>query len=237
MAPPTPFFLFAMAGVSHVKIDMLPYGSVWTTILSILTRMENHKTKTRPQLDRSTWVLSATELLATEGIAGLRVELLAKSLGVTKGSFYWHFKDRGDLLKAVLDTWKTGRIEDITKQTLAEPGEELAQLHHVIDVYSASRNRRGMMIELAMRDWARRDDAAAHVVEEVDAWRLECTRELFTRCGVPLAEASSRSMLLYAYVFGISLMSCERFTDDINVLKRDIAELISGANSATPTAG
>ena len=174
-------------------------------------------------------MLSAIDLLAKEGVTGLRVELLAKSLKVTKGSFYWHFKDRDDLLKAVLDTWKTGRIRDITKQTRAEAGEELAQLHHVIDVYSASRNHRGMMIELAVRDWARRDEIASRVVEEVDAWRLECTRELFTRCGVPLAEASSRSVLLYAYVFGISLMSPERFTDDIQVLKRDIAELISGS--------
>ena len=198
--------------------------------------MENIKSKTRPQLDRSAWVLSAIDLLAKEGVSGLRVELLAKSLEVTKGSFYWHFKDRGDLLKAVLDTWKTGRIRDITKQTRAEPGKELAQLHHVIDVYSASRNRRGMMIELAVRDWARRDEVASRVVEEVDAWRLECTRELFTRCGVPLAEASSRSMLLYAYVFGISLMSYERFTDDIDALKRDIAGLISGSKTRPDTA-
>lgn len=197
--------------------------------------MENNKLKTRPQLDRSAWVLSAIDLLAKEGVAGLRVELLAKSLAVTKGSFYWHFKDRGDLLKAVLDTWKSGRIRDITKQTGAEPGNELAQLHHVIDVYSASRNHRGMMIELAVRDWARRDEMATRVVEEVDTWRLECTRELFTRCGLPAAEASSRSMLLYAYVFGISLMSCERFTDDIDKLKRDIAELIAGS-TASPSA-
>jgi AcrR family transcriptional regulator len=201
--------------------------------LSILRRMENSKTKPRAQLDRSAWVLAATELLAKEGVAGLRVELLAKHLKVTKGSFYWHFKDRSDLLQSVLEVWKDGRIKDIVKQTRANGGKELSQLHHVIEVYSASLSRKGMMIELAVRDWARRDEAAAAIVEEVDTWRLKCARELFLACGVPMAEASSRSMLLYAYVFGVSLMFCDRYADNINELKNDIAGLIA-RSSDTP---
>lgn len=201
--------------------------------MSILRRMENSKTKPRAQLDRSAWVLAATELLAKEGVAGLRVELLAKHLKVTKGSFYWHFKDRSDLLLSVLEVWKEGRIRDIVKQTRANTGKELSQLHHVIEVYSASRSRKGMMIELAVRDWARRDEAAAAIVEEVDTWRLKCARELFLACGVPMAEASSRSMLLYAYVFGVSLMFCDRYADNVNDLKNDIAGLIASSSNAT----
>ncbi len=193
--------------------------------------MENNATKARNQLDRKAWVLTAIDLLAKEGVAGLRVELLAKHLKVTKGSFYWHFKDRRDLLDAVLEHWKEGRIRDIVKQTRAEPGHELKQIHHVIDVYSTSRSRRGMMIELAVRDWAKRDALAAAVVEEVDTTRLECARALFLACGVPMAEASSRSMLLYAYVFGVSLMFCDRYSNDVDALKRDIADLIARSAS------
>ena len=48
--------------------------------------------------------------------------------------------------------------------------------------------------------------AAALIIEEVEAWRLRCARELFLACGVPMHEASTRSMLLYAYVFGVSMM-------------------------------
>lgn len=199
--------------------------------MSILLRMEKTTTKTRNQLDRKAWVVAAIELLAKEGVAGLRVELLAKHLKVTKGSFYWHFKDRRDLLDAVLEHWKDGRIRDIVKQTRAEPGKELSQIHHVIDVYSASRSRKGMMIELAVRDWARRDAAAGQVVEEVDTTRLECARSLFLACGVPMAEASSRSMLLYAYVFGVSLMFCDRYSNDVEALKRDISDLIARSAS------
>ncbi len=181
----------------------------------------------RPQLDRAAWVQAALDTLADEGVTGIRVEVLAKRLHVTKGSFYWHFKDRQDLLAGVLDVWKDGRIRDLIKQTRPEPGKEQAQLFHVIDVYSASRNKKGILIELAMREWARRDSLAAATVEEVDAWRLRCARELFLAIGLPLHEASTRSMLLYAYVFGVSMMNCEKFDGDIARMKADILELIA----------
>ena len=194
--------------------------------------MENKSKKTRVQLDRQSWVAVAIEVMAEEGIAGLRVEVLAKRLKVTKGSFYWHFEDRRDLLVAILQHWKEGRIRDIIKQTRVQPGEELGQIYHVIDVYSASRSRRGMMIELAVRDWARRDPEATATVAEVDDVRLRCARELFLACGVPMEEASSRCMLLYAYVFGVSLMNYENFDSDVVRLKRDIADLIARPHSS-----
>ena len=198
--------------------------------------METINKKPRTQLDRTAWTAAAIDVLAEEGIAGLRVEVLAKRLKVTKGSFYWHFQDRRDLLMAMLAEWKEGRIRDILKQTRAVPGHELEQIYHVIDVYSASRNRRGMQIELAVRDWARRDSDAAAIVSEVDDIRLRCARELFLACGVPLEEASSRCMLLYAYVFGISLMIYEKFDSDIGRLKHDIADLIARSQHAPPQA-
>ncbi|WP_114649605.1 TetR/AcrR family transcriptional regulator [Pseudothauera hydrothermalis] len=197
--------------------------------------MEDIPMKQRTQLDRDAWVQAAIEVLAEEGVAGLRVEVLAKRLKVTKGSFYWHFQDRRDLLLAVLQFWKEGRIRDIVKQTRAQPGRELEQIYHVIDIYSTTRSRRGMMIELAVRDWARRDPEAAAIVAEVDDTRLRCARELFLACGVPMEEASSRCMLLYAYVFGLSLMIYDKFDSDIARLKRDIADLIARSAAMTQT--
>ncbi len=184
------------------------------------------KTKPRTQLDRGDWIHGAFDVLAEHGVGGLRVEVLAKTFGITKGSFYWHFKDRQDLLSAVLETWREGRIRDIFKQTTAEPGKERERLHHVIDVYASSRNRRGIAIELAVRDWARRDAEAHAVVEEVDACRLECTRKLFVSCGLSDDEAKSRSVMLYAYVFGQSLMACQKFDTDLSRFKTWIAEQI-----------
>lgn len=180
----------------------------------------------RGQLDRSHWVDAAIDVLAKSGLDGLRVEVLAKLCGVTKGSFYWHFKDRRDLLSSVLQFWREGRIRDIEKVTGGKAGFERDRLSHTIDVYGTSRNRKGMAIELAVRDWARRDPEAAAVVEEVDLYRLECTRQLFLAMGMDDAEAKSRSLLLYACVFGLSMMHYSHFDDNLGHLKERISERI-----------
>ncbi len=181
----------------------------------------------REALDRAAWIRGALGIVATDGIDGLRVESLAKKLGVTKGSFYWHFRDRRDLIDAVLDDWRAGRIRDIRKQTAAEPGAELAAMRHTIEVYAAARNRKGISIEAAIRLWARQDAGGLAVVEEVDAERLECTRRLFLALGLPPAEAAARSALLYAYVFGFSMMQCGRFDMDAEQTRRWIVERIT----------
>lgn len=180
----------------------------------------------RTQLDPDRWVETAIDVLAREGISGLRVEVVAKRCDVTKGSFYWHFKNRQALLDAILERWKAGRIVDIEKTTAAARGNEREQLHYAIEVYGASRNQKGMSIELAVRDWARHDIRAAAVVESVDLYRLECTRKLFVAAGMSDAEAKSRSLLLYACVFGLSLMHYTHFDDNLNDLKQRIADRI-----------
>ena len=191
-----------------------------------ISRKRTPRANTRTQLDRSNWIEAAIDALATSGLAGLRVEALAKHCGVTKGSFYWHFKDRRDLFLAVLERWSEGRIRDIEKVTGAQPGQERDRLNHAIEVYGTSRNRKGMAIELAVRDWARRDPEAAAVVESVDLYRLECTRRLFVATGMSDAEAKSRSLLLYACVFGLSLMHYSHFDENLGALKERITERI-----------
>lgn len=194
-----------------------------------VAKARHRATAPRTQLDPARWIETAIDVLAKEGMAGLRVEVLAKRCGVTKGSFYWHFKDRRALLDAVLQHWKTGRIRDIEKTTAVTPGRELEQLHYAIEVYGASRNRKGMSIELAVRDWARHDADAAAVVEAVDLYRLECTRKLFVAAGMSDADAKSRSLLLYACVFGLSLMHYNHFDNNLSDLKNRIAERIVSA--------
>jgi AcrR family transcriptional regulator len=182
----------------------------------------------RPQTDRDTWLRAATQTLADSGVDGVKVETLARQIGLTKGSFYWHFKDRRELLDAVLDSWRAGRIDDIVQRTQCAPGDEIAQLHHVIDTYSLARNRRGMRIELAIRDWARHDARARQIIDAVDAVRLECASALFVAAGHTVDEAACRSLLLYAYVFGLGMMDGEREAPRPAASRTFIANLITG---------
>src|SRR5215470_15475319 len=82
------------------------------------------------RLDADAWIAAAFEALAEGGIDAVRVEPLAKALGITKGSFYWHFADRRALIDAMLGSWAEGRIAAIREQATAHgaPGTVLGGL-------------------------------------------------------------------------------------------------------------
>ncbi len=165
------------------------------------------KPQKAPKLSRQEWIEAALDALAEGGVEALRVEAVAKRLRVTKGGFYWHFRDRPDLCAAVLEQWRTGRMAVIDRQTQRAAGDDARQvLKDLLALYAGARNEKGRAIELAIRDWARRDAGAAEVVAQVDQYRLERVGGLFRDLGCSQEEALARAYLFYAYVFGESLL-------------------------------
>lgn len=160
------------------------------------------------RLDAQAWIAAAFDALADGGIDTVRVERLAKSLAITKGSFYWHFADRRALIDAMLSAWAEGRIAAIRQQT-AERSEPAAVLRTLADLYTRHANLRGLAIELAIRALARTDNEAATAVRDVDRERLQHVGGLFTGLGWPRAEAQARAILFYSYLFGQSLLDGE----------------------------
>lgn len=160
------------------------------------------------RLDAAAWIAAALEALAAEGMAGVRVERLAASLGVTKGSFYWHFKDREALVAAVLAQWAAGRIAAIAEQTRdhGTPADARKALLALLDIYARTPNRKGLAVELAIRGLAPGHAAAKRAVAHVDAARLAKVGALFAKLGKSPAEADARALLFYAFLFGQSLM-------------------------------
>ncbi|MCZ8312903.1 MAG: TetR/AcrR family transcriptional regulator [Magnetospirillum sp.] len=160
------------------------------------------------RLDSAAWVAAAFEALAAEGIGGVRVERLAATLGVTKGSFYWHFKDREALVVALLERWAAGRIAAIAEQTRDYGSEGAARkaLLALLDIYARTPNRKGLAVELAIRGLAPGHAAAKRAVARVDAARLAKVGALFAKLGKTPAEADARALLFYAFLFGQSLM-------------------------------
>src|ERR1700710_977632 len=110
---------------------------------------------TDPKADR--WIEAGFKEIARSGVEGVRVEVLATNLGVTKGGFYRRFKDRRALLDALLETWARGRIAAIEKQTSLEDESAGDRLKSLITLYSERISAQGMAIELAIRQWARSD--------------------------------------------------------------------------------
>jgi AcrR family transcriptional regulator len=159
---------------------------------------------------RDMWIEAGLKELGRGGIERVRVEVLAASLGITKGGFYRRFKDRRALLDALLETWKLGRIAAVETHTELGNQSPRDRLKSLIRLYSERANPRGMAIELAIRQWARSDAGAAVAVASVDAERLRRSAQLYRQLGLSAEDAHARAVLLYSYIFGQSLLSFEQ---------------------------
>jgi AcrR family transcriptional regulator len=156
------------------------------------------------------WVAAGLVELARGGIDGVRVEVLAERLGVTKGGFYRRFKDRRTLLEAILETWRDGRVAAIERQVEAGGETSVERLKSLIKLYSEHANAQGMAIELAIRQWARTDPTAAAAAQKVDVARLEAVSLPYRNLGLPAPDADARAVLLYAFLFGQSLLFLDK---------------------------
>src|SRR3712207_249660 len=115
---------------------------------------------------RERWVEEGLLALAAGGPDAVRIEPLARTLGVTKGGFYWHFEDRNALLGEMLDTFERVGVDDVIERVERDGGDAREKLRRLFAVTSGG--GRGIAIELAIRDWARRDEAVARRVRHVD---------------------------------------------------------------------
>ena len=155
------------------------------------------------------WIEAGFKEIARSGVEGVRVEVLAKNLGVTKGGFYRRFRDRAALLDGMLQNWSTGRIAAIEEQTSLDGSTARDRLRALIRLYSERMNTEGMAVELAIRQWARSDEAAATAVASVDAARLNNVGQLYRAAGLLPEQADAQAFLFYCFIFGQSLLFLE----------------------------
>src|SRR5881398_1004067 len=106
---------------------------------------------------RINWIEEGLRALAAGGPDAVRIEPLAEALGVTKGGFYWHFDDRGALLQEMLDTWERVFVDEVIERVEGKGDDARAKLGHLFALASSMDEL--IKIELAIRDWARRDRA------------------------------------------------------------------------------
>lgn len=173
--------------------------------------------RARKSFDRDAWLKQALDVLFSHGINHVKVEVLARELNVTKGSFYWHFKNRDDLLRSMVDWWRDNQlrfIEGLDHQNLANAAglikAVIAFTEHTDDTTH----------DVAMREFSRFDPYAAAAVAEVDQRRLDYLARLFKAAHFDDAEASLRARALYFYQVG-------EYTTSLNIdpkLRDEFAE-------------
>jgi len=163
------------------------------------------------------WIDCALTTLAHEGFDALKADVLARKLGISRGSFYWHFTDLAAFHARVIEHWKQMATEAIITdiERYAEPEERLsALLAHAFG--------RGGSLEIRMRTWADNNPEAARAVSEIDRRRREYIERLLVQAGIASPVAATRAQLLYWSYLGAAL-SGSRFTGAR--LSRMVAEL------------
>jgi AcrR family transcriptional regulator len=159
------------------------------------------------RLSREDWVSGAILFLSRHSVGSLRLDVLVRQMGVTKGSFYWHFASREELLDAVLQSWQKSMTRDIELWLKGAAGTPADQLRRLLHIGISSRpDVPGGPLELSLRDWARRDPRVAETVTRVDADRLRILKNLYVQSGLTDEDADAQALLHMTFVIGGRMM-------------------------------
>ena len=188
----------------------------------------------RQLLSRDAWLDAASEMVAEGGFDALRVLTLAARLAVTRGSFYWHFSDREDLVRGVLDNWLAWRRKRSASMRAVyqrdDPSDALRRMLHV-GFGAASYSPRGLRIEVAVRDLAASDAYAAEVLAESDRMRHEHSEALFMRLCGDAHRARLLARVTYLMIAGSDLLlqGPGRNEPEVAAIEALVLELLAAA--------
>ena len=153
--------------------------------------------KTRQRLTREDWLENALTELSRKGRAGLRIEGLSAALGVSRGSFYWHFKDRDDFVHSLLEYWfeeYTAGAPPAVGRDGGTPEERLARLMRLVHDQDLTRH------DLTVRSLAALGSQFSRIVKKADRFRLDFIQSLFAEMGFTDDQLKIRARACLAYL-------------------------------------
>ena len=175
-------------------------------------------------VSKAQWLETGLETLTIGSVDKLTVEGLARSLGINKAGFYWHFKNRDDFLHDLLGYWVhelTEVVTDNEQLRALDPKTRLAKTAEMILDYRLER------YDMAIRQWAKTDPSAARAVRKVNGFRLGFVREALSELGFSGSDLEMRSMLFVCYHTWESSMFPEISNKKRRELIADRTELIA----------
>jgi AcrR family transcriptional regulator len=175
---------------------------------------------------RSAWIDEGLRALAAGGPDAVRIEPLARALGVTKGGFYWHFDDRRGLLEEMLEAWERVMIDEAIERVESQGGDARAKLRRLFALASSSEIRELLRADLAVRDWSRRDKTVAKRLRRVDNRRMDYMRSLFGAFCPDEDEVEVRCMVAFSLFIGEPFIAVDHGARSrADVLKLALARL------------
>jgi len=160
----------------------------------------------KPQLTPTDWIKASFTALTAGGPQAIRAEAIARSLKVSKGSFYWHFADVPALKTAMLEHWAKTATQDIIDLVNLKATTAGERLRYLVQVSTSAVDNEygGLMAEAAIRDWARYDQSVADTLKSVDQKRLDFVTTQFLAHGTPKAQCKQNANILYAALIGLN---------------------------------
>lgn len=154
-----------------------------------------------PKVPAETWLATAQQVLIEEGIDAVKVDRLAQRLGVTRGGFYHHFHDRGDLLSRLLTLWHDTVLFVPPGLAPRSPADALKAIDDIVD-HLIREDTYDPNFDLAVREWARSDNSVAAAVAGIDAERIAGLYKVFLTLGCDKQEADVRARVFYFHQIG-----------------------------------
>ena len=160
-------------------------------------------------LSRETWLNAAYTILESEGVEQIKIERLGRMLGLSKGSFYGQFKNRGELMQALLAHWR-GEMLSWIEIARANQGDDLAaNLRFILDIVEKNA---WLRFDSALRIWAKQDSDVAKVVDEIDSARISLLLDIFARGGITGEDARARADVFYGYTIFVGVARSRPFS-------------------------
>jgi AcrR family transcriptional regulator len=161
---------------------------------------------------RSSWIDEGLRALAAGGPDAVRIEPLAQALGVSRGGFYWHFDDRHALLEEILDAWERLSVDEVIERVESEGGDAKAKLRRLSALAASSDEPvriEPLRVDLAVRDWARREQTVAKRLRRVDNRRMDYLRSLFGALCPDEDDVEARCMVFYSLWIGSHFIAAD----------------------------
>mgnify|MGYP001792791736 CR=1 FL=1 len=153
------------------------------------------------KVTRQDWLDAALAALLSQGVEGVKIQLIGEKLDVSRSSFYWYFKSRQDLLDALLDHWQKTNTAALVAKAQAPARTITEAVGHVFRC-AINPSLFDTRLDFAIRDWARRAPRVREVLHASEAERLQALTEMFARFDYPELEAVARARLLYYMQIG-----------------------------------
>ncbi len=180
--------------------------------------------KTKKDLSPDAWIKAGFRALTKGGHQAIRAEALARDLNASKGSFYWHFGDVATLEAQMLQQWKAEASQSIIAIVESQGGGGPDKLRRLVEITSGDANEPygGLLVEAAIRDWARYNELVAAMVNDVNIIRLDYLKTLFGQCGANPTVSRTHAVVLYSALIGMEALTHAGLAD----LRRDLSDLL-----------